>query len=65
MITAAVLVHDLKKDLDIAWSIINYDFSNRYQNPIEPGKPGRPLLSSERSLGSVVRLLTPQSGLHG
>ncbi|NQX02032.1 hypothetical protein HQ447_15345 [bacterium] len=61
MITAAVLVHDLKKDLDIAWGIINYDFSNRYRNPIEPGKPGRPLLSSERSLGSVVRLLTPNA----
>jgi hypothetical protein len=59
MITAAVLVHNLKKDLDIAWGIINYDFSNRYKNPIEPGKPGRPLLSKERSLGSVVRLLTP------
>ena len=59
MITAAVLVHNLKKDLDIAWDIINHDFSNRYRNPIEPGKPGRPLLSSERSLGSVIRLLTP------
>ena len=59
MITAGVLVHDLKKDLDIAWGIINYDFSNRYRHPIEPGKPGRPLLSRERSLGSVIRLLTP------
>ena len=59
MITAAVLCHDLKKDLDVAWSIINYDFSNRYRNPIDPGKPGRPLLSTERSLGSVIHLLTP------
>ncbi len=61
MITAAVLVHDLKKDLDIATEIINYDFSNRYRNPSHPGKQGRPLLSSERSLGSVVRLLTPNA----
>lgn len=59
MITAAVLVHDLKNDLDQAWEIINHDFSNRYQKPIEPGKPGRPLLSPERSLGSVIRMLTP------
>ncbi len=58
MITAAVLVHNLKKDLDLAWGIINRDFSNRYQNPRDPGKAGRPLLSHERSLGSVVRLLT-------
>lgn len=61
MINAAVLVNNLKKDLDAAGEIINHDFSNRYRNPIDPGKPGRPLLSTERSLGSVVRLLTPNS----
>ncbi len=59
MITASVIVNDLKKDLDAALEIINHDFSNRYTKPIEPGKPGRPLLSPERSLGSVIRLLTP------
>ena len=59
MFTASLLVSNLKKDLDAAWKIINHDFSKRYQNPIDPEKPGRPLLSRERSLGSVVRLLTP------
>lgn len=59
MITASVIVNDLKKDLDAALEIIALDFSNRYTKPIEPGKPGRPLLSPERSLGSVIRLLTP------
>ncbi|MEX1115106.1 MAG: hypothetical protein WEB53_07645 [Akkermansiaceae bacterium] len=59
MITAAVIVNDLKSDLDAALEIINHDFSHRYQHPRDPGKPGRPLLSPERSLGSVVRLLTP------
>jgi hypothetical protein len=59
MITAPILVSDLKKDLEEAWKIINHDFSNRYKNPKDPGKPGRPLLSSERSLGSVIRLFTP------
>ena len=59
MITAAVLVTDLKNDLDDAWDVINHDFSNRYRNRTEPDKAGRPLLSPERSLGSVVRLLTP------
>ncbi|RYD19691.1 MAG: hypothetical protein EOP88_18005 [Verrucomicrobiaceae bacterium] len=58
MITASVLVTDLKKDLEAATEIINRDFSNRYKNPRDPGKPGRPLLSEERSLGSVIRLLT-------
>jgi hypothetical protein len=59
MITAAVLVHDLKRDLDAAWEIINHDFSGRYRGSGESAKSGRPLLSHERSLGSVVRLLTP------
>jgi hypothetical protein len=59
MITAAVLVNDLKSDLDQAEAVIQRDYSKRYRNPIDPGKPGRPLLSFERSLGSVIRLLTP------
>ncbi|MES2439454.1 MAG: hypothetical protein V4584_10325 [Verrucomicrobiota bacterium] len=59
MITASVLVNDLKKDLEAATRIIERDFSNRYTNPRDPGKTGRPLLSRERSLGSVIRLLTP------
>ena len=58
MITASLLVSNLKKDLDAAWQVINHDFSSRYQRPIDPGKPGRSLLSPERSLGSVIRLLT-------
>ncbi|MEO8617501.1 MAG: hypothetical protein ABI600_20390 [Luteolibacter sp.] len=58
MITAAVIVNDLKSDLKTATEVINRDFSNRYKTPIDPDKPGRPLLSSERSLGSVIRLLT-------
>ena len=59
MITASVIVNDLKADLQAAREIIDRDFSNRYSNPIDPNKPGRPLLSPERSLGSVIRLLTP------
>ncbi len=59
MITAAVLVTNLKKNLDEAWDIINHDYSGRYQNRVDPNKAGRPLLSPDRSLGSVVRLLTP------
>jgi hypothetical protein len=58
MITASVMVRDLKKDLAAALEIIGHDFSKRYSHPIDPNKPGRPLLSPERSLGSVIRLLT-------
>ncbi len=59
MITAAVLVNDLKSELEAAWEIINRDFSDRYAVRHVPDQPGRPLLSPERSLGSVIRLLTP------
>ncbi len=59
MITAPVIVGNLKSDLDAAWAITERDFGDRYATPAEPGKASRPLLSTERSLGSVIRLLTP------
>jgi hypothetical protein len=58
MITASVLVNDLKSDLDAAQAIIAKDYSDRYETRNDPSKPGRPLLSADRSLGSVIRLLT-------
>ncbi len=58
MITASLLVSDLKNDLNAAWEIINYDFSVRYAAEPDPEKPSRPLLSPQRSLGSVIRLLS-------
>ncbi|MES2997480.1 MAG: hypothetical protein V4733_11785 [Verrucomicrobiota bacterium] len=61
MIAAPILVTDLKADLDAAWDVIHHDFSQRYINPPPTGKSSRPLLSAERSLGSVVSLLTPKS----
>ena len=61
MIDGPVYVQDLKADLDHAWEIINRDFGDRYREPSDPGKPSRPVLSPDRSLGSVVKLLTPNS----
>ena len=59
MIAGPVYVTDLKQDLDQAWEIINRDFGDRWENRIDPSQPSRPLLSPKRSLGSVVKLLTP------
>jgi hypothetical protein len=61
MIAAPLLVEDLKQDLDDAWDVINHDYSKRYKNPPPTGKASRPLLSPERSLGSVVGMLTPRA----
>ncbi len=62
MISGPLFVSDLKKDLNEAWNIIRRDFGDRYGNPTQTGTESRSLLSPQRSLGSVVRLLTPRVG---
>jgi phosphoenolpyruvate carboxykinase (diphosphate) len=59
MISAALLVWDLNRDLDEVEAIVRRNFEDRYPDPPDPEKPSRPLLSPRRSLGSVIRLLTP------
>lgn len=58
MIAGSIVTYDFENDFDRVEEIINRDFGDRYQNPREPGRASRPLLSPERSLGSAVRLLT-------
>ncbi len=59
MITASLLITDFQRDFDAAEAIIRRNFEDRYPEPPDPNKPSRPLLSPRRSLGSVIRLLTP------
>lgn len=57
-----VFVADLEKDLDWVEAICNRDFSDRYkpgQAPAGTSQPSRALLDPRRSLGSVIKLLTP------
>ncbi len=58
MFTGPLFVNDLPRDLDAVESILNRDYSNRFRNPIPGAKRGRPILSPERSLGSVIKLLS-------
>jgi hypothetical protein len=60
MISGSVIVPEFRSDIEKAVEILGRDFGDRYTSPREPGKPSRPLLSPERSLGSVVRLLSPR-----
>jgi len=57
-----VYVSDLARDLDLVEAILHRDYSSRFRNPKSEhprGRPrGRSILSPERSLGSVVKLLT-------
>jgi hypothetical protein len=58
MIQGTVIVADIQKDLEEAEKIINTDFSDRFKIKFKNPKPTRSILSFNRSLGSVIKLLT-------
>lgn len=54
-------VNNLEQDFDFVERILNYDFSNRWKNHEQRNNPSRGIFSRERTLGSVVKLLTPSA----
>jgi hypothetical protein len=54
-----IFVADFDRDMDRVEELINRDCSNRFCIPERCGTDLRPILSPERSLGSVIKLLTP------
>ncbi len=56
ILTGPVFVADLKADLEKVAALIDRDYADRFQEPGRVDK--RAVLSSERSLGSVIKLLT-------
>jgi hypothetical protein len=75
VIYGPLFVADLEHDLDTVQDIFEYDYTQRFKPGFEheDRDPTRQPLSPERSLGSVIRLLTPSpsytdaynSWLHG
>ena len=64
MIYGPIFVADITRDLDRVQEIFDRDYGNRWKNWKPPTEgatraPSRPLLATERSLGSVIKLLTP------
>lgn len=59
MIDGPVFIADFRADFDLVESIINRDFKTRYRVPKPATYLSRPLLSEKRTLGSVIKLLTP------
>ncbi len=59
ILPAIVFVADLDKDLDAVADILARDFSDRFLDPKLKGSDHRLILSSDRSMGSVIKLLTP------
>ncbi|MFW5883260.1 MAG: hypothetical protein ACOCVG_02735, partial [Verrucomicrobiota bacterium] len=58
-ITGPVFVQDIKADFDEVEAILARDFGDRFRDPARKEKDRRPILSTKRSLGSVIKLLTP------
>lgn len=60
-------IKDWSRTFKEADEIINHDFGGRLKRSVDYkalGRPSRPLLSFERSLGSIIQLLTPDSELY-
>jgi hypothetical protein len=59
LLQGPVFVRDYHRDMDMVGEILKRDYSNIFRQPMEDGRAKRPVLSAERSLGSVIKLLTP------
>ena len=59
IIHGPVFVTDFQKDFDRVEELINKDYSQRFKDPALRRKDSRKILSHKRSLGSVIKLLTP------
>ena len=61
IITGPVFVSNFVKDFDLAETIIGKDFGQRFADKSAHHYNSRSILSKARSLGSVVKLLTPSA----
>jgi hypothetical protein len=61
IIQGPVFVADFKKEFDLVAELIKRDYANRFKDSAKNNKDSRAILSPERSLGSVIKLLTPAS----
>jgi phosphoenolpyruvate carboxykinase (diphosphate) len=59
MFAGPVFLYHFDNDMRMAMEIIGRDFGDRFKQPMQPQAPSRPLLDPSRSLGSVIRMLTP------
>lgn len=61
IIYGTYFVNDLKSDLDHVEQILNYDYRKRWKDYPDRTRASRPILSLDRTLGSVIKLLSPSS----
>jgi phosphoenolpyruvate carboxykinase (diphosphate) len=56
-----VFIADFERDMNRVQELLDHPYHERFADPAKRGTDMRPVLSSERSLGSVIKLLTPSS----
>ena len=59
MLRGPIFTTDFDVEMDQVEAILQRDFSAIYKNPPAHNRTKRPILSAERSLGSVIKLMTP------
>jgi hypothetical protein len=59
IIQGPVFVADIKRELDYVSRLLKRDYAQRFRDAARNGTDHRAILSPERSLGSVIKLLTP------
>jgi hypothetical protein len=59
LLKGPVFVKDYHRDMDQVAEIFERDFSSAYRKRTPDARSQRPILSPERTLGSVIQLLTP------
>ncbi len=64
IVSGPAYVADWEKDMALTKEILKKDFSNRFMEPEKHDLRNRPILSPSRSLGSVIKLLTPSKSLY-
>ena len=61
LLKGPVFIKDYRGDMEQVDAILKRDFSTIFLQPQHEARAQRPVLSPERSLGSVIRLLTPSA----
>ncbi len=59
IISGPVFISNYRQDFKMVRAILDYDYSRRFRDPSRNEPDSRPILSPNRSLGSVIKLLTP------
>ncbi len=59
IIQGPVFIADFKREFELVSKIIRRDYSDRFRDKSRPKKDSRAVLNPDRSLGSVIKLLTP------